>query len=319
MQRRAAGDDQDTLVLQGRSSVDLIRAQNSAGHKIKELGSRFAELRFEASGPGGVRAVMDGFQQLQSVEVPAEAREEAGGEKELEQWLLTAMQEAHDKSYEATQKEVWELYRDNPALLQAPFSQIGIGGQAQDLWVNVTKTDETVGMAQELFRKFDVDGDGYWNLKETAAVQAATEGTEIAEDQFNALVIAAAPNGGRDLTEEELAKGLSEEKVVELYTDAAVQRRLGFVLNVRKDHGTIFNEAPAEVVAESSTTSEVAAVTEEEVAAEAAEEDAEEAAEADVTAEVAAEGDAEDTVEEAAADETEAVAEGSTEAVQSVD
>merc|ERR1712137_1536434 len=96
--------------------------------------------------------------------------------------------------------------------------------------------------AEELSTKFDGDGDGFWNLKETSAVQLATEGTEIAEDAFNALIIAAAADGGRNLSEQDLEKGLSKDQVIELYTDADRQRQLGFVLDITKDHAAVFKK-----------------------------------------------------------------------------
>merc|ERR1712187_1049750 len=143
-------------------------------------------------------------------------------------------------SYEGTKDDVWQLYQNNGVLMQAPLNQIGVGNTVEDLWANVSRTNESVKLAEELFAKFDADKDGYWNLKETSDVQTATEGTEMAEEAFNALIIAAAPDGGRSLTEDDLEKGLSKEQVIELYTDAERQRQLGFVLDVYKDHATVF-------------------------------------------------------------------------------
>ena len=95
-------------------------------------------------------------------------------------------------------------------------------------------------MAAELFEHFDADGDGFWNRQETSNVQMATSETEMSEDSFVQLILTTAPEGGRFLSEEDLQKGLSREKVVDLYTDREMQRRLGFVLDVRLDHATVF-------------------------------------------------------------------------------
>ena len=134
------------------------------------------------------------------------------------------------------------MYQKNPDLLQAPLIQIGAGNTAQDLWANVTKTNETLNLAEELFLHFDQDKDGFWSFQETSAVQLATEGTEMAEEAFNSLIIAAAPNGGRHLTEEDMARGLSKDQVLDLYTNAQRQRQLGFVLDIRKDHKRVFSK-----------------------------------------------------------------------------
>eukprot|EP00435_Cladocopium_sp_Y103_P071019 s99_g36.t1 len=55
------------------------------------------------------------------------------------------------------------------------------------------------------------------------------------EESFNSLIIAAAPDGGRHLTEVDMDRGLSKEQVLDLYTNAQRQRQLGFVLDIRKD------------------------------------------------------------------------------------
>jgi len=189
------------------------------------------------------------MQHLQRVDIAPGALQAAGASPDaLAKAVLGAMQEAHDSSFEGTKEDVAQLYEGNGVLLQAPLNQIGLGSTVEDLWVNVSRTDESVKLAGELFDKFDVDRDGHWNLNETSQVQMATEGTEMAEEAFNALIIAAAPDGGRRLTEDDLEKGLSKTQVIELYTDAARQRQLGFVLDVFKDHATVFqpsDSAPA--------------------------------------------------------------------------
>lgn len=212
---------------------------------MKALGRRLQSTEFDASAlDGAVKVKFDGLQAMSSVELSDGALQAAGGDSSrLSEALLGAMREAYDSSYEATKGDVWELYQHNSELIQAPLNQIGFGSTAEDLWANVVKTEESMLLASELFGKFDEDKDGYWNLLETSKVQMATEGTEMAEEAFNSLIIAAAPNGGRTLTEDDLSKGLSKEQVVELYTDADKQRQLGFVLDVFKDHKKVFEEA----------------------------------------------------------------------------
>lgn len=235
--------------LQARASLGLIKAQYKAGNRMKSLGRRLQAAEFCASAlEGAVKVKFDGLQSLTDVELSGAALEAAGGDRgKLSEALLGALQEAFDGSAQATKDDVWGLYQKNSELLQAPLVQIGVGNTVEDLWANVVRTEETERMALELFEKFDEDKDGYWNLMETSRVQMATEGTDMAEEAFNSLIIAAAPDGGRKLTEEELTKGLSKEQVIELYTDAARQRQLGFVLDVVKDHGKVFEgsgEAP---------------------------------------------------------------------------
>jgi len=233
--------------LQGKVSLELIKAQSTAGYAMKDLGQRLEGTHFKASAlDGRVNVVFDGTQQLREVEVAEDALDGAGGDREaLAQALLGALQEAHDKSSEGSKGEVWQTYRENRQLMDAPLNQLGVGDTVEDLWANVTRTNETIKLAQELFDKFDEDMDGYWNLNETSKVQMATEGTEMQEESFNALIIAAAPDGGRKLSEQDLERGLSREQVIELYTDAQRQRQLGFVLDVAKDHAKIFGQAGA--------------------------------------------------------------------------
>lgn len=240
--RHAEAAEQTAALLEGRASLRLVKEQSRAGFNLREAGARLAEMSFDASTlDDKIRVTMDGHQNLKKVEVAEGALSAAGGNSAaLSKAILTALQTAHDKSTEGSKGDVWGLYREQSSLLQAPLGQIGIGNTAEDLWANVTKTEETLRLAEELFLKFDVDGDGYWNLEETRQVQKATEGTDMTDEAFTMLVIAAAPNSGRDLSESDLAQGLSKQQVIELYTDASRQRTLGFVLNVRKDHATVF-------------------------------------------------------------------------------
>lgn len=248
---RRAGRRAQPQALQSRASLGLIKAQYKAGHRMKELGRRLQAAEFDASALGGaVKVKFDGMQKLSSVELSDTALEAAGGDRgRLSEALLGAMQEAYDSSSQATRGDVWELYQQHSELLQAPLNQIGAGNTVVDLWANVVKTEESEKLAAELFERFDEDKDGSWNLLETSRVQMATEGTEMTEEAFNSLIIAAAPDGGRNLTEEELAKGLSRKQVIELYTDAERQRQLGFVLDVFKDHKKVFEGAPEEPAA----------------------------------------------------------------------
>jgi len=222
----------------------LLKAQTKAGYALKDLGLRMESTHFEASRLGGrVNISYDGTQQLRQVDVADDALESVDGDREkLAQALLAAMQEAFDNSQQGTKGDVWQTYRENRQLMDAPLNQLGAGGTAEDPWANVTLTNETLKLAEELFTKFDLDEDGYWSLSETSKVQLATEGTDMQEEAFNALIIAAAPDGGRKLTEEDLAKGLSRQQVIELYTDAKRQRQLGFVLDIYKDHAKVFAE-----------------------------------------------------------------------------
>lgn len=249
--RRATALAAEVRAPQAGASLDLIKSQNSAGHAMKDLGLRLQGENFEAKAlDGRVAVAFDGLQRLQRVNVAGDALEAAGGKREvLAEALLSSLQEAYDSSEAGTKGDVWELYSENNDLLQAPLVQIGAGSTVDDLWANVTQTDETVRLTEEVFEKFDADGDGYWNLKETSTVQMATEGTEMAEDAFNALIIAAAPDGGRNLTEDDLAKGLSKAQVIELYTDATRQRQLGFVLDINKDHAKVFKKEQEEAAA----------------------------------------------------------------------
>jgi len=224
---------------------------------MKALGRRLQSSEFDAESLGGaVKVKFDGLQHLSAVELSDGALEAAGGDAgKLSEAVLFALQEAYDSSSSASKGDVWELYQQNSELLQAPLNQIGVGNTVEDLWAKVVKTEETQRMALELFERFDEDKDGYWNLLETSRVQMATEGTEMAEEAFNSLIIAAAPDGGRNLTEDELRKGLSRDQVVELYTDASRQRQLGFVLDVFKDHKKVFEgDTEAEEATEDAAT-----------------------------------------------------------------
>lgn len=229
--------------LQSKASLKLIQAQVAAGHDMKELGVRMEQSEFKASALDGAATVtFDGMQNLRSVDISDDALAKAGSETALAEALLKALQEGHDSSVAGSEDDIWSLYQNNPDLIQAPLIQIGAGNTAQDLWANVTKTNETLKLAEELFLHFDQDKDGFWNFKETSAVQLATEGTEMGEEAFNSLIIAAAPNGGRHLTEEDMARGLSKDQVLDLYTNAQRQRQLGFVLDIMKDHQRVFSQ-----------------------------------------------------------------------------
>eukprot|EP00927_Polykrikos_kofoidii_P022172 TRINITY_DN20752_c0_g3_i1.p1 TRINITY_DN20752_c0_g3~~TRINITY_DN20752_c0_g3_i1.p1 ORF type:complete len:371 (-),score=60.68 TRINITY_DN20752_c0_g3_i1:93-1205(-) len=230
--------------LQTKMTAELIREQGQAGLTMKELGERLEQTEFEATAlDGRARIIMNGLQRLTKVDLADDLLKSIGNRSDiLSEALLAAMQTAHDKSVEGTREEIWQLYADNPALMQAPLVQIGTGNTAEDQWAKVTQDDETVRLATEIFEKFDVDGDEYWNRAEASAAQFATEGLEMGEDAYNALIIASAPDGGRHLSEEDLAKGLCKQQVIDLYTDADRQRRLGFVLDVRNDHRIVFAE-----------------------------------------------------------------------------
>lgn len=208
-----------------------------------ELGSQLRAGAFEGQALGGsIRVRFDGLQHLMSVELDGTVMlpEAAGDRGRLADALLEAMQSAYDRSTTHSKVSAWNLHQRHPELLQAPLVQLGAGKTTLDPWLNVVRTEETMRLAEEIFLHFDADGDGYWNLMETSAAQLATEGTSMQHDAFEALIMAAAPNGGRDLQEDDLGRGLPLRQVVDLYTDARLQRRLGFVLDVRKDHRMIF-------------------------------------------------------------------------------
>lgn len=227
---------ESVAALQSRADLSLVKGASKASYAFKDLGERLAAAEFEASAlEGRAKVVVDGHQRLRRVDITGGA----AADGQFAEALLAAMQEAHDTSVAASKGDVWDLYKHNGVLLQAPLTQIGAGATADDLWANVIRTEETLRMAKELFTTFDEDKDGYWNLNETSTVQLATEGTDMAEEAFNALIIAAAPNGGRQLSEEDLKKGLSEQQVIELYTDADRQRALGFVLDITKDYAAV--------------------------------------------------------------------------------
>jgi len=225
-------------VAQASPTFDLIKSQYQAGLSMRELGEQLSATEMEVDVlDGHAKIVMDGAQRLHRVEVDSSALEAAGGANEsLAEALLGALQQAHDKSHQGAKSRIWGLYQNNGVLLQSPLTQFGFGSTAQDLWVNVTKTEDTLRMAAELFDKFDENNDGYWNLAETQKVQMATEGTEMPEESFTSLLLATAPNGGRELTEADLERGLSKEQVIELYTSVERQRQLGFVLDVQRDY-----------------------------------------------------------------------------------
>jgi len=245
----AALDDGPRLQEKGLAS--LIRDQSKAGQAMKDLGMRLREKRFEGSALAGqVRVSVDGLQRPSGVEVGATAY---SSPQEFEAALLAAMREAHDASQDAIRGDVWRLYRDNPSLLQAPLGEVGIGDAAEDLYRQhdsaVEQTEDTLRLAAELFTEFDEDKDGYWNLNEASRAQMATEGTNLSQDAFEALIIGAAPRGGRDLTEEELEKGLPRAQVEALYTNVELQRSLGVALDVRRDYATVFgNRADGGIV-----------------------------------------------------------------------
>lgn len=227
---------------QARTTHELIKAQGHAGHNMRSLGERLRREMVSADTlDGNVRATFDGLQRLRQVHISPDALDATGGGRaQLADKLLDVLQMSFDSSNAASKSDVWALYRDNPELLQAPLMQIGEGVTAEDPWANVTRTDESVRLAEELFAHFDEDGDGHWNMRETSEVQKATEGTDMSDDAFNSLIIATADNKGRELTEEDLERGLSRDQVIELYTDAAKQRSLGFLLNIYKDHAEVF-------------------------------------------------------------------------------
>lgn len=248
----AAETGLDTL--RAHASLDLIKSQNAAGRKMMKLGEQLRGAKFKAQGlDGSIRVAFDGLQHLRSVEVDQGSLQAVDGNRgALADAVLTALQGAFDESSAVSSQDVWELYKENPDLAQAPLVQIGAGATAKDLWENVTQNEETVRLATEIFDMFDADEDGYWNLLETSQVQKVTEGSEMAEDAFTSLVIAAADNKGRDLTEDDLAKGLSKVQVIELYTDAQRQRSLGFRLDVYQDHAIVFGTSRAPEAVEAS-------------------------------------------------------------------
>lgn len=248
VQAEGPGAPAMTPILQARPSLDLIKEQSAAGHSMRELGFRLQETEFEATAlEGKIKVVYDGTQRLRRVDVGEGAS--STGNEALAQALLGAMQEAHDSSVAGSKDDVWQLYKTTP-LLQAPLIQLGAGNTQDDPWANVTDSPEALRMTEEFFNKFDEDKDGYWNMTEASKVQKVTEGSEMTEEAFNSLVIAAAPDRGRHLTEEDVARGLSRQQVIDLYTNVERQKQLGFILNIFEDYKKVF-QAPEELVEES--------------------------------------------------------------------
>jgi len=215
---------------------------------MRELGQALERAEFRAEAlDGRIAATYDGLQQLKALDIAEDAlaaADKGGGAADLAEALLAVLREAHQSSQTTSQQDVWQLYKEHGELLQAPRVQLGPGELAEDPWAQVESTEETRGLAAELFDAFDGDRDGYWNFKETSEVQLATEGTDMSEDAFNSLILAAADNKGRDLVEEDLARGLSREQVIDLYTNAERQRSLGFLLDIYKDHAAAFAADP---------------------------------------------------------------------------
>jgi len=233
-------------ILQARPTLDLIKEQSKAGQSMRELGFRLQDTEFDAVAlEGQIKVVYDGTQRLRRVEIGEPAT--SIGHETLAQAVLGAMQEAHDSSVAGSKDDVWQLYKTTP-LLQAPLVQLGAGNTMDDPWANVTDSEEALRMTDEFFNKFDEDKDGYWNMTEASKVQKMTEGTEMTEEAFNSLVIAAAPDRGRHLTEEDVARGLSRAQVIDLYTNVERQKQLGFILNIYQDYEKVFQkpEQPAE-------------------------------------------------------------------------
>jgi len=238
----------NTPILQARPTLDLIKEQNQAGQSMRELGFRLQDTEFDANAlDNQIKVVYDGTQRLRKVEVGEPAV--SIGPEALAQALLGAMQEAHDSSVAGSKDDVWQLYKTTP-LLQAPLIQLGAGNTMDDPWANVTDSEEALRMTEEFFNRFDEDNDGYWNMTEASTVQKMTEGTEMTEEAFNSLVIAAAPDRGRHLTEEDVARGLSRAQVIDLYTNVERQKQLGFILNIYQDYEKVF-QVPEELAEES--------------------------------------------------------------------
>lgn len=164
--------------------------------------------------------------------------DESGGGETVE---LLQTSKGKPSKFGAIQVKMTDLVLSVTELAEVPLTEEIIRGQdlPQDPWANVVNDDAHIKMANEVFAKFDEDGDGYWNHKETSQAQLATEGAEMEEEAYNSLVKVVASYDGKEATEEDLRIGLSLAKVVELYTNADIQRQLGAVLDVQKDHDKV--------------------------------------------------------------------------------
>mmetsp|Transcript_53461 Transcript_53461/g.98891 ORF Transcript_53461/g.98891 Transcript_53461/m.98891 type:complete len:323 (+) Transcript_53461:78-1046(+) len=229
--------------IQSRSTVNLELSRRNTSKDFYSTLQKLEEARYDATAlDSEVQVAMDGTQRLRKVDIADTAMETAGSATQLAEVVLMALQEAHDKSMAGVKPEVWSLYESNGALLQAPLAQIGYGETTEDVWSNVNASQGNLKLVEELFDKFDVDKDGYWSCNETRAVQMATEGTEMPEDNFIQLIISTAPDDGRKLSEEDLAKGLSKQVVTDMYTSKEMQKKLGFALDIHKDHSLVFKK-----------------------------------------------------------------------------
>mmetsp|Transcript_24476 Transcript_24476/g.56376 ORF Transcript_24476/g.56376 Transcript_24476/m.56376 type:complete len:314 (+) Transcript_24476:57-998(+) len=229
--------------IQSRSTVNLELSRRNTSRDFYSTLQKLEDARYHAAAlDGEVTIAMDGTQRLRKVEIGATAMDAAGSNTKLAEAVLLAVQEAHDKSVAAAKPDVWTLYENNGALLQAPLAQIGYGETTEDVWSNVNASERNLQLVEELFEHFDADGDGYWSCDETRAVQMATEGTEMPEDNFVQLIISTAPDDGRTLSEEDLAKGLSKQTVIDMYTTKEMQKKLGFALDISKDHSLVFKK-----------------------------------------------------------------------------
>eukprot|EP00435_Cladocopium_sp_Y103_P070289 s99_g35.t1 len=145
-----------SAALQSKANLKLIQAQAAAGHKMKDLGQSLLQTKFEAKALDGSAVVtFDGMQNLRQ----EDAVSKAGTATALAEELLKALQDGHDQSLQGSEDQVWSLYQNYPELMQAPLTQIGAGNTAQeqwlgqDLWANVTKTNETMKLAEDAFRR----------------------------------------------------------------------------------------------------------------------------------------------------------------------
>ena len=222
----------------------MVLAQSNASRDLGALNQKLEDSVFEATALGGqVRIAMDATQRLRSVDVGTTALQTAGGHEQLAQAVLQSLQEAHDRSEAEAKPQVWNLFREQTELLQAPLAQIGYGTTPDDYWKDSVKmTNESIKMAEDLFDYFDKDQNGYWNVNETAEAQMATEGMEMTEDAFVNFMISVAPDKGRHLTEEDIALGFSKKMVVDMYTDREMQKKLGFALDIQKDYDKVFKK-----------------------------------------------------------------------------
>eukprot|EP00913_Durusdinium_trenchii_P024856 g23330.t1 len=218
--------------LQSKANLKLIQAQVAAGHKMKDLGKSLFSTKFKATAlEGSAEVTFDGMQNLRAVDIkePEDALSKAGSANALAEELLKALQDGHDQSTRGSEEQ--DLLSFGLAMALMGFGTLLTAGLTEVSFLPAKAI-------LSLERKAETE-----KVREQLAILLRSDCCSnldicnflIEEESFNSLIIAAAPNGGRHLTEEDMDRGLSKEQVLDLYTSAQRQRQLGFVLDIKKD------------------------------------------------------------------------------------